>query len=156
LVIRRRRCSMIRQFAFLSSLSLAIVIAQTPPAKPAAAKSRPAPRAASGKPDLSGFWQGPLMRNMFESTNGPQFTPAGEAAYKFNMTQSTNPEALCLFAGIPRASISGVPFEILQGANRVAFLYELMTTWRSVPLDDRPHPKDIEPSYFGNGVGHWE
>jgi hypothetical protein len=46
------------------------------------------PRMPDGKPDLSGFWQGPLLRNMFESVGGPLFTPAGEAAYRYNMTQS--------------------------------------------------------------------
>jgi hypothetical protein len=49
------------------------------------------------------------------------FTPAGEAAFQFNVTKSINPEGLCLFAGIPRASISGVPFEIVQNSTRVAF-----------------------------------
>lgn len=121
----------------------------------AAAKSKATPRTPNGKPDLSGFWQGPLLRTMFESTGGPQFTPAGAAAYKYNMTESINPEALCLFAGIPRASISGVPFEIIQNSKRVAFLYELMTTWRSIPIGGE-HPKDIEPSFFGNGVARWE
>jgi hypothetical protein len=127
-----------------------------------AAQSKPSPKAAprmpDGKPDLSGFWQGPLLRNMFESVGGPPFTPAGEAAYKYNMTQSINPEGLCLFAGVPRASISGVPFEILQNSNRLAFLYELMTAWRSIPLDGRPQPpmSEIEESYFGHGVGRWE
>src|SRR5579862_7167450 len=116
------------------------------------------PRKPDGKPDLSGFWQGPLLRNMFESVGGPPFTAAGEAAYKYNMTQSINPEGLCLFAGVPRASISGVPFEILQNSNRLAFLYELMTAWRSIPLDGRPQPpmKDIEESFFGHGVGRWD
>ena len=124
-------------------------------ASKAASKSRPTPRTADGKPDLSGFWQGPLLRNMFDSTGGPQFTPAGKAAYDFNMTKSENPEGLCLFAGVPRASISGVPFEIIQSAHRVAFLYELMTAWRSVPIDGSPRPK-LSESFFGNGVGHWE
>jgi hypothetical protein len=147
---------------FLSSLlAAAATLAWLPPASTpargqATAKSKPAPRLSNGKPDLSGFWQGPLLRTMFESVGGPPFTPAGEAAYKYNMTESVNPEALCLFAGVPRASISGVPFEIIQNSSRVAFLYELMTTWRSIPIDGRPHPKDIEPSYFGNGVGRWE
>jgi hypothetical protein len=112
---------------------------------------------ADGKPDLSGFWRGPLiMGGMFKSVGGPPFTPAGEAAYQYNLTHSVNPEALCLFAGIPRASISGVPFEIVQNSDRVAFLYELMTTFRSIPVDGRDHPKDLEPSFFGNGVGRWE
>ena len=123
---------------------------------PAPPKSKPAPRAPDGKPDLSGFWQGPLLRNFFESVGGPPFTPEGQKAYQYNMTQSINPEGLCLFAGVPRASISGVPFEIVQNSTRVAFLYELMTTWRSIPVDGRTHPKRISPSYFGNGIGSWD
>jgi len=128
--------------------------AQAPAAAPP--KSRPAPRTAEGKPELSGFWQGPLLRTMFQSVGGPPLTPEGEKAYQYNLTQSVNPEGLCLFAGVPRASISGVPFEIVQISNRVAFLYELMSTWRSIPVDGRSHPKRIDPSYFGNGIGSWE
>src|SRR5580704_6291867 len=136
--------------------------AQTPTTKgpgtqgKAPAPTKPAPRTADGKPDLSGFWQGPLLRNFFQSVGGPPFTPEGEKAYQFNLTQSVNPEGLCVFAGIPRASISGVPFEIVQNSNRVAFLYELMTTWRSIPVDGRSHPKVVDSSFFGNGVGSWD
>jgi len=118
--------------------------------------SKKTPRATDGKPDLSGFWQGPLMRNFFQSVGGPPFTAAGKAAYELNMTQSINPEGLCLFAGIPRASISGVPFEIVQNPQRVAFLYELMTTWRSVPINGGVHPKEMDPFYFGNGAAKWD
>ena len=117
---------------------------------------KPAPRATDGKPDLSGFWQGPLLRTMFASVGGPPLTAEGQTAYQFNLTQSVNPEGLCLFAGIPRASISGVPFEIIQTPNRVAFLYELMTTWRSIPVDGRSHPARVDPSFFGNGIGKWD
>ena len=125
--------------------------------KTSAAPPSPAPRTPDGKPDLSGFWKGPLIiGGMFKSVGGPPFTRAGEEAYKYNLSRSINPEALCLFAGIPRASISGVPFEIIQNSNRVAFLYELMWTFLSVPVDGRGHPKDIEPSFFGNGIGKWE
>src|ERR1700739_2273108 len=118
---------------------------------------KPAPRTADGKPDLSGFWKGPLIfGGMFKGVGAPPFTPAGEEAYKYNLTKSINPESLCIFAGIPRASISGVPFEIIQNSNRIAFLYELMWTFRTIPVDGREHPKDIEPSFFGNGVGKWD
>jgi len=123
------------------------------------AKPQPTPRTPDGKPDLSGFWRGPLLRNMDKNVPGgfkAILTPAGAAAYEFNLTKSINPEGLCLFAGIPRASISGVPFQIVQNANRVAFLYELMWTFRSIPTDDRAIPKDAEPSFFGTGVGKWE
>ena len=82
-----------------------------------AAPARPAPRTVDGKPDLSGFWRGPLLRNMDKNVPGgfkAIFTPAGAAAYERNRTKTINPEGLCLFAGIPRASISGVPFQIVQ------------------------------------------
>jgi hypothetical protein len=119
------------------------------------------PRTADGKPDLSGFWKGPLLRNMDKNVPGgfaAILTPAGKAAYEYNKTKTINPEALCLFAGIPRASISGVPFEIVQSPKRVVFLYELMNTFRSIPVDGRKHPAadDIEPAYFGNGIGRWD
>ena len=126
--------------------------------KDPSAPAKPAPRTADGKPDLSGFWKGPLIFGGFFKDFGgkPPFTPAGAAAYEFNLTKSINPEGLCLFAGIPRASISGVPFEIVKHSNRVAFLYELMWTFRTVPLDGRAHGKDAEPSFFGEGIGRWE
>jgi hypothetical protein len=124
----------------------------------APAASRPAPKASDGKPDLSGFWRGPLLRNMDKNVPGgfkAIFTPAGAAAYQHNVTATINPEGLCLFAGIPRASISGVPFEIVQTPTRVVWLYELMWTFRSIPVDGRKLPDMPEPSFFGTSVGRW-
>jgi len=95
-----------------------IAAQQNPSAAP-----RPTPRTLDGKPDLSGYWRGSLLRNMDKNVPGgfkAIFTPAGAAAYQHNLTASINPEGLCLFAGIPRASISGVPFEIVQSPTRVA------------------------------------
>jgi hypothetical protein len=130
-------------------------------AVPAVNAASPVPRTADGKPDLSGFWKGPLLRNMDKNVPGgfaAILTDAGKQAYEYNKTKTINPEALCLFAGIPRASISGVPFEIVQNPKRMVFLYELMNTFRSIPVDGRKHPaaSDIEPSYFGNAVGRWD
>lgn len=122
----------------------------------AAQPSAETPRTADGKPDLSGFWQGPLMRNFFESVGGPPFTAEGKAAYDYNLNESINPEGLCIFAGVPRASISGVPFELIQSPQRIAFLYELMTTWRSVPINGAVHTEPMYAAYFGNGAAKWE
>jgi len=121
-------------------------------------QSGPPPRTPDGRPDLTGFWEGRgIDRAFFASVGGkPPFTPAGQAAYAYNMTSSYNPEGLCLFAGIPRASISAIPFEIIETPKRVAFLYQLMNTFRSIPVDGRPHDPDADPTYFGEGIGRWD
>ena len=84
---------------------------------PSTAQSKATPPNATPqdaqRPDpISADLAGAAVRNV-EDVGGRPFTPAGEAAYKYNMTQSINPEGLCLFQGVPRASVSGVPFEIL-------------------------------------------
>jgi len=44
------------------------------PIKESAAPAKPAPRAPDGKPDLSGFWKGPLIiGGMFKAVGGPPF-----------------------------------------------------------------------------------
>jgi hypothetical protein len=69
-------------------------------AKLSSATGKPTPRTPDGKPDLSGFWQGPLLRNMFASGRLPLLE---RRPTKYNMTQSVNPEGLCLFAGMVAA-----------------------------------------------------
>jgi hypothetical protein len=149
-----------RVAVLMAGLAWAAVTATSTAAQQTApAVSRPTPRASDGKPDLSGFWRGPLLRNMDKNVPGgftAIFTPAGAAAYQHNLTATINPEGLCLFAGIPRASISGVPFEIVQTPKRVAWLYELMWTFRSIPVDGRKLADAPEPSFFGTPAGRWD
>ena len=152
-----RRAVVALSVAVTASTWQASATQQTPP-RPTQTAVR-SPRTLDGRPDLSGFWRGPLLRNMDKNVPGgfkAIFTPAGAAAYERNRTKTINPEGLCLFAGIPRASISGVPFQIVQSPTRIAFLYELMWTFRSIPVDGRKLPAAPEPSFFGTPVGHWD
>ncbi len=83
-------------------------------------------------------------------------TPAGEAAWKHNVTATIDPESLCILGGIPRHNASGLPFEVVQGRNNVAFLY-FYTYYRLIPTDaNRKHSEDPDPSFFGEEVGRWE
>jgi hypothetical protein len=67
-----------------------------------------------------------------------------------------DPEARCLPPGIPRMQATPFPFQIYQLPDRVMFLYEGGAhVWRIVYMN-RPHPKDVEPTYLGDSVGHWE
>ena len=93
------------------------------------ATPRPTPRTAGGRPDLSGYWKGTRdtrpVGNIGKDLPGWKLplTPAGEAALRHNLTATVDPEALCIIGGIPRHNASGLPFEILQGQNKIAFLY---------------------------------
>src|SRR5882757_1987921 len=121
----------------------------------------PAPRTSDGHPDLSGFWKGSRatvpVGNIGKDL--PEFklplTAAGQAALQHNLTKTIDPEALCIIGGIPRHSASALPFEIVQNANRVVFLY-MYTYFRSVPLDGRKHAEDPDPTFFGDKIGWWE
>jgi hypothetical protein len=117
---------------------------------------RPTPRTPDGKPDLSGVWDG-RGANINKDLPGKElpYTPDGAAAYQFNLTQAVDPQSLCIIIGQPRADVDGRPFEIVQNANRVAFLYERDASRRVIRLGSQ-HPNDPEPSFFGDAVGTWD
>ena len=69
----------------------------------------------------------------------------------------TDPAFRCRPLGIPRA---GPPRQIVQTPKLTLFLYDVQDgppgSFRLVPTDGRPHRADVDPSYFGDSIGHWE
>jgi hypothetical protein len=126
------------------------------------ATPRPTPRTSDGHPDLSGYWKGTRDTvpggNIGKDLPGYKLplTPAGEAALQHNLTATIDPESLCIIGGIPRHNASGLPFEVLQGAKKIAFLY-WYSYYRLIPVDGlRKHSDDPDPSFFGEEIGRWE
>jgi hypothetical protein len=121
----------------------------------------PTPRMADGHPDLSGYWvpstKDKPVGNLGKDLPGYKlpFTPAGRAALKYNSEHTIDPESLCIVGGIPRHDASALPFELVEGADHVAFLY-WYTTYRLIPTDGRQHTDDPDPSFFGEEVGSWD
>ncbi len=119
------------------------------------------PKTADGHPDFNGFWRGTRdtvpTGNIAKDLPGLKlpFTAAGEAAWKHNVTATIDPESLCILGGIPRHNASGLPFQIVQSPQYVAFLY-FYSYYRLVPTDGRKHEEDPDPSFFGDEVGHWD
>jgi len=68
-----------------------------------------------------------------------------------------DPQFHCKPAGVPRA---GAPRQIVQTPKLTALLYAIEDgppgSYRLVPTDGRPHRTDVDPSYFGDSIGHWE
>ncbi len=113
----------------------------------------PAPKAAGGKPDLSGLWM--RMRNPRERVTTlamgpnvedfmrpgekiPPLLPAAEAIHQKRMAN--------FMADRPSAQNPGVTF----------ILYEQYTLYRQVFTDGRTHAPVSSPAWLGYSIGKWE
>lgn len=123
--------------------------------------SKAAPRTPDGHPDLNGYWKGTRdtvpVGNIAKDLPGLKLplTPAGEAAWKHNVTATIDPESICILGGIPRHNASGLAFRILETPTRVAFLYAY-SYYRLIPVDGTKHSEDPDPSFFGEEIGKWD
>lgn len=151
----------------------------------AAAQGNGVPRGADGKPDFTGVWQPASNRKgTWEEANdgggltgappaatapararnrGPAREPAPYqpwAAKKvlesFNRRAIDDPTAFCLDPGIPRVTSVGLfPMQIVQTPKTIVMLYEYMNSHRIIAMNAK-HPDDLEPTFMGDSVGHWE
>lgn len=120
------------------------------------------PRTALGHPDLSGYWipsnapKDKPVGNLGKDLPGYKlpFTRAGAAAHHYNVEHTIDPDALCIVSGLPRQDTNGLPFQIVEGADHLVFLY-WTTTYRLIPFNGRKHADDPDPSFFGEGTGAW-
>jgi hypothetical protein len=65
----------------------------------------------------------------------------------------------CITRGVPGSmmpAIYGSSYEIVQGPNFVAILYEMVHEARVIPVESRPHVGKAIRTYMGDPRGHWE
>jgi hypothetical protein len=83
------------------------------------------------------------------------------AATMYGNTTSLDPQMECKPYGVPRGAMNGgggSGMLVVANDKYVAFLYEDRPGpfYRVIYTDGRQHPKDLDTSYFGDSVGHWE
>ncbi len=126
----------------------------------AKAPTTPAPRTKDGKPDLSGVWgYAGYTSDIAKDYDVGQLpmTPLAEKLFKERQANQgiEDPESRCLPTGVPRRD--PYPTKILQMPDLLVILYEgNIHSYRQIFLDGRPHPKDLEPTWYGHSIGHWE
>jgi hypothetical protein len=66
-----------------------------------------------------------------------------------------DPNLDCKPAGVPRAGFGGF---VVSSPEAIAVMYEATPGpyYRIIYTDGRPHPTDIDTSYLGHSIGHWE
>jgi hypothetical protein len=64
----------------------------------------------------------------------------------------------CLPAGLPKsmAPPNSLPLQILITPKQVTVLFEEFNDFRTIHMDQKTHPEDPDPSFFGHSIGHWE
>jgi hypothetical protein len=136
----------------------------------------PAPRAADGKPDLSGIW----MRS--ERTEKPGSAPASQpplatfgniaagfkeelpfqpwaaALVKKRAGGYDNPDALCLPQGPMQFHLDPQPRQVFQMPGRILIVHESNYMLRTIYTDGRRLPKlgEPQPYWHGYSAGRWE
>ncbi|HLF10819.1 MAG TPA: hypothetical protein VJA26_06360 [Gammaproteobacteria bacterium] len=132
----------------------------------ALAESRPrgpAPRLPDGTPDFAGVWVGggPVGDIAEGLMPGEEIVLLPEAAALMKSRMAADdPEARCLPTGVPR--VAPYPWRVVQTpshgkATHLFFLFEgNIHSYRQIFMDGREHPQDLEPTWYGHSIGHWE
>ena len=141
-----------------------------------------APRASDGHADLSGIWEALNTANWDLEDHSPQpgtmwqtgaigAEPAGQGVVEggvipylpaaleqkksnFANRRTTDPEAKCYMPGIPRANYMPYPFQIVQSARGILFVYEYASANRFVNTGKPVEP--VSDTWMGTNNGRWE
>jgi len=144
-----------------------------PPNLPPAPATWKMPRTRDGKPDFTGVYAGagfnhqvgandtdtPIIRGFDVGVMSPT-TAGGDAILYKPITgklEIDDPIGLCLPYGFTSQIFSPYAQQWVQAPNYLVIRHEFINNFsRIIPLDGRPHQKDIEPTWGGDSVGHWE
>ena len=142
-----------------------------------AVRGNPETAAKSVSDLMTGFWVAPFPR---PAPNAPPTTPAN-SIFRFppDLINRLHPWAAEVLAGYRKAAESskepGTPdnhclpfamagervaylfaFKLIVQPKVVVFLFNLDHMMRIVYMDEKQHPKDLVPSWYGHSIGRWE
>jgi len=122
------------------------------------------PRMPDGKPNLQGVWQHPYVPDMTQDRLPDQkgagelpFTAWGADNFKSYDVSKFDYTGHCLPFGLMRSmNVGGYPIQFMQNETYLALLFEQNTWFHVIYIDGRDHPKDLDPTWFGNSIGKWD
>jgi len=138
--------------------SVTVIVSGSNRSAPSAAASctevqdQPIPRMGD-HPDLSGVYIGGFA---IVPMDKPLLKPGAEHFKLTEEESALGPTAQCVPPGIPTSTMWPYPLQIVQKRDLVVILYEAYPMFRVIPTDGSPHPDQLDPTFMGNSVGHWE
>ncbi len=165
---------MTRHFSVESLLGVLLVFAFVPRIVSAQAVTprRDIPRTSDGRPDFSGVYAGPGFAHnvgpgdtdepritLYDRKKMAPFVAGGQAFMSRKLSGNLlldDPTERCLPNGLTRQILSPYAQQWVQHSKLIVNITEYMHFVRIIPLDGRPHRKDIEPTWMGDSIGRWE
>jgi len=111
--------------------------------------------------DFSGVWQKPYSPDMTKVGGADSkalelpFTEWGLAEWKSYHPEDGDYTGACLPFGLSRSVNTPEPMQIVQNDKYFTLLFEQNNWYTVVPIDGRKH-REIDSTWFGDSVGHWE
>jgi hypothetical protein len=155
-----------RKLCLVFTLIACAAIAQNPgPTKSNAPAGTP--RTPEGKPNFSGTYEWPksiggeqcrCSATVFDRKSFAPLKPGGEPFFEAHTgdPRHDEPRDFCMPAGFPSGMLSANAMQFFQTKDYLIMVHEFQRMTRVIPLDGRKHREDIEPSFYGDPVGHWE
>jgi hypothetical protein len=120
--------------------------------------SEPETEAAIKDGQGRGAFSGPPFPGKPKESEVP-WQPWTKALYRFREANLFEPHTRCKPSGGPREFITPGGIEFVDDPD-LPQIYVMDQagpyTYRIIYMDNRPHPKNLAPSYYGHSVGHWE
>jgi len=113
-------------------------------------------------PDWRGIWTPNFPKPGDPAPEQPSLTPASAAELKaVEDAEARNDEpatesANCLPPGMPTIMFQPYDLEFLFTPGRVTIIQEAYMQVRRVYTDGRGHPANLDPTFNGHSIGHWE
>jgi hypothetical protein len=125
----------------------------------------PIPKMSDGHPELGstlaakGIWlPGPVVGNPLGVKDVP-YQPWTRALAADRRRAQLEPHTRCKPSGVMRQFLTpyGAELVVIPEA-KVAYIFDIggPHTFRTIYMDGRKHPANLDPSYYGHSIGWWE
>jgi len=154
--------------AFIVFAGLSVTLANFQGQSNKAPASMGVRRTADGKPDFNGIYEWPkpmagaeichCSATIFDRKFFAPLKSGGEAFLepRTGDPRHDEPRDFCMPAGFPSGMLSAYPVQFSQTKDYLVMVHEFQRMSRIIPLDGRPHRADIDATYYGDPIGHWE